>query len=382
MRIAGRRSQFLTREEIEKLPRWARVAFAARCARRVEPFYLRVPMLGKKYGPAVTRAIDVAFGFSSGRLCASPSGSENVGSAQRIIEDAGRAADLASWIAYDGSDPAARMRGQDAYGSASRAASSAEAAAYAAAQVTYADQALFWAWNATECCISYRTPAPGPLEVAYARAERQDYTALLQAAHRQAWTHHSHVPETFFGPLWPNGLPEGWPTGISQSLLQARPAPYDFLIDPDDASAEEIALLLKKISDLYCFLGGSGLHLELAEGQTSKVNAASQPRDPCDQDDQPGVYRVWAIPIAFEVGICKRIEQKLWAQFPVWFFSTLKLGCGLLVQQVRQDKPGQETSKGARTLERAIEMKGVNEVVDSRAIIPRRRGVTRLHREN
>ncbi|MFN0146596.1 MAG: hypothetical protein ACKVT1_08805, partial [Dehalococcoidia bacterium] len=50
-----------SREELVKLPRWARVAFAARCARRVQPLFLKHwPSAPKEHVEALDKAITLA----------------------------------------------------------------------------------------------------------------------------------------------------------------------------------------------------------------------------------------------------------------------------------------------------------------------------------
>jgi hypothetical protein len=60
-------AQSPSREEIDALPRWARVAYAARCARRVLPIFQRYAETHRRLGDlkAVRNAIEVAEGATA-----------------------------------------------------------------------------------------------------------------------------------------------------------------------------------------------------------------------------------------------------------------------------------------------------------------------------
>ena len=121
-----------TKEEIAKLPRWARVAFAARCARRVVPLF-------KALWPV-----------------APPRHVFNVASAVELAETA----------AADANDDAAAAAAADANDDAADAAA----------------------------------------------AIRRDFNTLVRLAAGQRWTDTTPIPPEVFGPLWPDGPPQGWPT--------------------------------------------------------------------------------------------------------------------------------------------------------------------------
>ena len=168
-----------TLEDIQKLPRWARVAFAARCARRVQPlFAARRPGATAKDIAAVDHAISRAEQSAGGA----------VSTADAYVTAAGDAAQAyAAAPEVDAAALVARAATRAAYSTA--AYTSAAAAAYTA----YTDAA-----EATEAAEA-------------AAAIRCDYDLLCALSQREAWDDDSPVPPALFGPLWPDGPPPGWP---------------------------------------------------------------------------------------------------------------------------------------------------------------------------
>src|SRR5688572_9068688 len=91
-----------TKEEIERLPRWARVAFAARCARRVLPLFRGFwPAAPAEYAAAVERAV----GFVEHAAAAA---SDNAHAAARAAAEARAAAARAAAAPATRAAPAAR----------------------------------------------------------------------------------------------------------------------------------------------------------------------------------------------------------------------------------------------------------------------------------
>jgi hypothetical protein len=228
-----------TQEEIEKLPRFAAVAFAARCARRVQPLFIAGwPDAPRQHIDAVDRAITVAERSAAG----APGGAY---AAAAAAATAGAAAATAA--------------------RAARAAMHAADAAVRAADAVY-DPALAVAVVAAAVDAVAARAARAAVTAARA-AIRQDFEQLLSAAERDEWTYDTPVPPEFFGPLWPEGEPKGWPTttGPTQPGIE----PLTLLIDPGTASPEEIGELLAEISALYRMLGGSGINFTLTDVRSS-----------------------------------------------------------------------------------------------------------------
>jgi hypothetical protein len=178
-------------EEIEELPRWARVAFAARCARRVLAFWTGWPDASKKAllntitatefaeraaktGYALPESVETAKNASvTAAVAASGSGSPSAEAAARAVARAVEAAadDTAPYTVVPFT---ARV--------------TAEAAEAAAEAVNLAHS-----YTAIQHII------------------RRDFEHLANLADWQNWTDDTPVPPEVFGPLWPEGPPKGWP---------------------------------------------------------------------------------------------------------------------------------------------------------------------------
>lgn len=166
-----------TRDEIERLPRWARVALAARCARRVLPafgfFWTNAP---EHHRRAVERAVGVAEGAANDR-----------------------AADTyaAAQAAFDAADAPAAIG----------AAYVAKAAHFALARAWAAD-VLDAVEPAAE--ILFRAATTDTPLTAQLRCIRRDFARLKRLAREQKWTDDTPVPPSVFGPMWPDGVAPYW----------------------------------------------------------------------------------------------------------------------------------------------------------------------------
>ena len=168
-----------TKEEIAKLPRWARVAFAVRCAKRVRPL------------------------FRPSRSHEEKSVDEAIQLAETIAADGGRA-DLHERIR----EVVRRIWSSDGSAS-SRAAKAARACAEAATGVS------------SGAVQSAARAAVGALR--RASDVRRDFHHIAATTSSENWTNSSPAPPTSFGPLWPDGAPEWWPaTDGETSTLPTR----------------------------------------------------------------------------------------------------------------------------------------------------------------
>jgi len=77
------------------------------------------------------------------------------------------------------------------------------------------------------------------------------------------------VPPEFFGPLWPDGVPEGWPRDQAEDPANTADEPPYIVIevevddDADDAAIEaELKRLTGAMSELHQSHGGSGLKID------------------------------------------------------------------------------------------------------------------------
>jgi len=147
-----------TEEEIAQLPRWARVAFAARCARRVLPLFQKYwPTAPEEHVRAVRSAVEFA-------------------------ESAAARGDDAVTV-----DSILAAEAADAAGTTARAANAARAAAYAAD--TSADDPHYVVASATRAAA-----ASGEI-----RPIRKDFQRILSLSRRNQWMDDRPVPPNVFG---------------------------------------------------------------------------------------------------------------------------------------------------------------------------------------
>ncbi|HVL12719.1 MAG TPA: hypothetical protein VM529_09145 [Gemmata sp.] len=180
-----------TEEEVAKLPRWARVAFAARCARRVFPllsFAWREAT--SEHRGAVGQAITVAESSATqGRthtgtelalrdsLVVAERASASSPQSPKIAVIVINAARVAAFSAKDRLSPAVENR---------YAATAGDLATGAASVIPLAEAAL-------------------------RNNMRRDFDHLARLAEAYEWTDDTPVPPEVFGPLWSEGPPKGWP---------------------------------------------------------------------------------------------------------------------------------------------------------------------------
>lgn len=192
-----------TREDLEQLPRWARVAFAARCARRVQPIFILAWRQGSENrARAVEKAITVTEnaaknGFVTSSIAsvaaddAADSADDVYSTASEQYSNAGRAAARAAAYAADAADSAGRLelhiRDTDA-GFAARAASSAAEASKGES----------------------------------VRAMHQDYETLAALKKARRWKDTTKVDPDLLGPLWPEGTEPEWAKASKQESQHAE----------------------------------------------------------------------------------------------------------------------------------------------------------------
>jgi hypothetical protein len=169
--------------ELARLPRWARVAFAARCARRVLPLFKHQwPEAPAAHLTAVEQAVSVAENAAAAAD----------GSAASAFTSAG-----AYVVTADYATGGAGGYAVVAVGAALDAAISADASDAATA-------------GADAACATYLLAA-GQGNATALRAIRTDFSALMRTAEVRRWTDDTPVPPEVFGSMWPDGAPPGWP---------------------------------------------------------------------------------------------------------------------------------------------------------------------------
>ncbi len=222
-----------TEEEIATLPRRAIVAFAARCARRVQPlFKAKWPGAREEgYCAAVDRAITLS---------------------EQIAATADANAGTDTYLA---ANPAQHAAANAAGAHAAHAAHAAEAAVDAAV----GDHAA----NA-HAAANAANDAGG----VGAHAIRCDFELLRHAAAHLDWTDDTPVPPEFYGPLWPMGIPDGWPRPSEDELPEQPQVLKLEIATPVGMSKQESEAFDAKLVELFAAMtvadvrmGGNGLRI-------------------------------------------------------------------------------------------------------------------------
>ena len=232
-------TKFPTKEEIAALPKWARVAFAARCARRVVPL-CRAGGYGGSKETVKAVAHTVALAEQSAAAAAAASDAvANPNPPSRAI------------AAAHAADPA--RNGERVAYEPGFAAAAAAYAAYAAAHAPYATHAADAAALAGRAAVILGTTQ---------EALAKDLLHLGDRARSEAWTDDTPVPPWVFGPMWPDGVPDGWPEADPDDRLVIT------VEAPPGATAEQVADLRTRLyesaNQLVLAHGGPGLTLDLA----------------------------------------------------------------------------------------------------------------------
>lgn len=235
----------VTEEELRQLPRWAVVAFAARCARRVQPLFTKYwAKAPDEYVMTINTAITLA------------ESSARVGRADAPV---GRAHVAAGVVAYDAARPGAYegVAYEGPIYPAAGAAAVARAAAGAAAAAADANA------GAAAADAAYAAAGAARAYSFALAAIRPDFELLKSLAAFEGWTPESPVDPDLLGPLWPQGVPEGWPDTLScEDDVSGLQVEFEV---PDGTSDEEALRLmdgyLSRLNALHRAIGGKGLRI-------------------------------------------------------------------------------------------------------------------------
>ena len=259
------RSQIPTKEEIAKLPRWAQVAFAARCARRVQPIF----KAGWSDAPKeLIDAVEITITFAEDSAAAPTAAERAATHANNAALAASAASAAASKAAYASPTSFAITIAARSAQVAAHAADASTAAYNALSTDSAAIHAASTAHEASRAAMAYAS--------AVASAMRVDFDYLLSLSERENWKDNTPVPTGVFGPIWPHAEPEGWPD-IHESEPDSAPAisEQDQTLTlriavpsmPDtpqnrEKIREHIRKLIVKASQLHIAEGGSGLKIK------------------------------------------------------------------------------------------------------------------------
>jgi hypothetical protein len=289
----GAKVRLPTEEELRTLPRWARVAFALRCALRVRPLLTHFwPDAPRKRVEAIDRALTLTqaavespASVSEGRLRSAAAAAAAAHAARDAHADAHAAAHAAARATADAADAAA----DDAYAYAAD-----DAYAYAAYAANAARDAAAYAAHAAVAAYAARATATAAAALAdIADAMRHDCELLRALAEAERWGDESGVDLGRLGALWPEGEPEGWPArdedGEPSYLKVEIAVPAGLDGEELRSHNERVAAFFAELSALHTAMGGNGLKL-LDADSVETVPREDEAPDWCPVDES-GVGR-------------------------------------------------------------------------------------------
>lgn len=224
--------------EWHKLPLYARIAFVARCAGRLQPLYSHYcPELPEKYTSAVEKAISLL---------------ENITAECDV--------DIPRCAAYT---TAAKL----AAGAAKPDSPAAAVATIAVAGLRLAGNPFSQAELAgfLEFLLQTIQKAVQPIgaQAWTWKAMYRDLTLLKELSRYLQWTDDTPVSVKMLGPLWPEGEPEGWP--IHEDASAMSELIFDLEV-PEGVSEQEVLERVRELyelaNDLHKSFGGSGLTIK------------------------------------------------------------------------------------------------------------------------
>jgi hypothetical protein len=183
--------------------------------------------------------------------------------AERAAVSVGGAAAAAAFDAAHVGRPAYAYAAAD-FDAAFAAFTAADAAFTAFASGEGADHADHAAANAANA--AFADDADSAFAATIRGAIRRDFELLKVAAEQEKWTDETPVPPEFFGPLWPEGPPKGWPeeeeTSEGKELVLELEVPEGV---SDEELFEKIAELAGEVDTLHRAYGGRGVTLKTVE---------------------------------------------------------------------------------------------------------------------
>jgi hypothetical protein len=241
-------------EQLCELPMKARVAFAARCAARVEPL-LRSFGFTQEQRNSLDGAISIATAFAA-----------NFGEAN--FKAAAEAAAASVAAANAATNAHASKAAEAAAHAADAAAHAADATAAAAADnaVTNAAAASVAAANAAAETADAARVADDASCVIVRSAIESDFSLLMQKSKTEHWTDGTPVPPIVFGEMWPDKRPkwveQAQKSDVTTSKDSVEEPSIELWIDPGNASADTLEKFLVTLGELHIAAGGSGLEFK------------------------------------------------------------------------------------------------------------------------
>jgi hypothetical protein len=262
-----------TNEELNILPQWARVAFAARCAHRIsvlfQYYWKDAP---QNHIDAIELAVCLAAKAARTGQPALPNSATARAGFDAVLatnvdtaDDVAFAVDSALSDAYDEVD--------EISDSTSSIELSLPKSVHAAHEVGHI--MAFWPiWkslvgekNVLVGSRFVQSAIPVDCDQQVRNAQRYDFLMLKRLTEIHGWDDDSPVDPDLCGPIWPEGVPEKWPLPDpdAENLKQGEylDLTFDLPSDVDDETVQQlISELYEKLNDHYVAHGGSGLDVD------------------------------------------------------------------------------------------------------------------------
>lgn len=237
--------------DLDVLPRWAIVAYAARCASRVVPILAKAwPEANQAYQDVILAAVRLAESSAAKQLYRTPKRFFNdLEKIYKLTNESGNG--IANFVVVTASNAVtAATSVKDRSSVAATVGNNAMGAAMGYASTIANPEALGHSLTAISNAVSEST--------------WRDYELLKAFAERERWTDDTPVPAEFFGPLWLDGAPEGWPKeeAVEPQAIKIQFSVPRGMSDRESREFNErVKNVLVALSALDASMGGTGLQI-------------------------------------------------------------------------------------------------------------------------
>lgn len=228
-------------DEIAELPRWARVAFAARCARRVLPMFELKIWPTAKYGQIVPLEFGVRFAESG------------------VIEEVPPQALMQTLVTLSDATLNTALKSHSPALDSHQAIGCVGLAVQLRSEIAVRDthEQIRICFDAVSAAVH----SSSSFEIT--PYIRRDFDHIEKYADWHRWTDDTPVSPDFFGPLWPEGPPKGWPA--DPDVLQRADLPLELLSRAkvlEQMTEDETVNLFNQINAYYIARTGTRLTME------------------------------------------------------------------------------------------------------------------------
>jgi hypothetical protein len=227
--LAANTNSIPTETEIRALPKWAQVALLVRSVKREFPLYEKLWITGdREYIQLEKHTLSLAeqsAAFAQNRLSLQKRVSYGTvfhGMPIEVASIANHLGEVALSVMYPSPEPT---------------------------QIPRLHRVLL----GVQKCMQQLSDMPPSIQ--------RDFNIIAKLSQHQEWTDDTPVPPSIFGPLWPDGSPNGWP----KQEIPTTEIVFEFDI-PDDMTTDYAVAFAKELSVALCSLdlagGGHGLAIQ------------------------------------------------------------------------------------------------------------------------